>query len=275
MFFTEFYQPLNYGSRYFLSPQVEFEIRNFQVLDDQQRIAEYRVRTGQVGLDFGKEFGNWGELRTGVRRGEGRTRLRIGDPSLPEERFDIGEMFVRFSYDKLDDVNFPRSGATFALQWDAPREALGADASTDLLTLDWLIAHSWGKHTLLGWVSGGSAVDGEEAPVQDFYTLGGFLQLSGLRENSLAGPHFGIARLVYYRQVGRPGPGFLNVAAYVGASVEVGNVWETRDEASFDAARKDGSLFVGLDTFFGPLYLAAGMDDEGDTAFYLFLGRPF
>ncbi|HEU4530727.1 MAG TPA: patatin-like phospholipase family protein [Steroidobacteraceae bacterium] len=274
LFFTEFYQPLNYGSRYFLSPQIEFQIRNFQVLEDQQRIAEYRVRAGQVGLDFGKEFGNWGELRTGLRRGEGRTRLRIGDPSLPEERFDIGEMFARFSYDKLDNVNFPRSGGTFALQWNAPRESLGADASTDLLTLDWLVARSWGKHTVLGWVSGGSTVDGEAA-VQDFYTLGGFLQLSGLREDSLAGPHFGIARMVYYRQIGRPGPGFLNVAAYLGASLEVGNVWATREEASFESARKDGSLFLGLDTFFGPLYLAAGMDDEGDTAFYLFLGRPF
>jgi NTE family protein len=58
-------------------------------------------------------------------------------------------------------------------------------------------------------------------------------------------------------------------------SLEVGNAWQLRSDVSFESARKDGSLFLGLDTFFGPLYLGAGVDDEHDTAYYLFLGRPF
>ena len=36
--------------------------------------------------------------------------------------------------------------------------------------------------------------------------------------------------------------------------------------------RKDGSLFFGVDTPLGPVYLAAGFDEGGDKAFYLFLG---
>jgi NTE family protein len=273
-FFTEFYQPLNYGSRYFVAPQIDLEIRNVQILDQQQRIAEYRVRTAEAGVDLGKEFGNWGEFRAGLRRGEGQARVRIGDPTLPEADFDIGELFVRMSYDKLDNVNFPRRGETFVLQWDAPRTDLGADQDSDLLRLDWLAARTFGKHTLLGWISAGTALD-EPAAVQDFFSLGGFFELSGLRPDSITGPHAGIARLIYYRQIGRPGPGFLNVAAYMGASLEAGNAWEDRDDVSFESARKDGSLFLGLDTFVGPLYLAAGFDDEGETAYYLFLGRPF
>jgi len=34
-------------------------------------------------------------------------------------------------------------------------------------------------------------------------------------------------------------------------------------------------VFLGLDTFLGPVYLASGFDDHGHQAFYLFLGRTF
>ena len=42
-----------------------------------------------------------------------------------------------------------------------------------------------------------------------------------------------------------------------------------------DSTLRDASIFLGLDTLIGPLYLAAGVDNGGETAFYLFLGRPF
>lgn len=274
-FFTEFYQPLSYVSRYFISPHVDFQVRNLQILEEQQRVAEFRVRSAEFGFDVGREFGNWGELRTGLRRGFGRSKVRIGDPTLPEENFDLGGFFVRMSYDKLDNVNFPHDGGLISAEWDAPRTDLGSDLDSDLMSLDVLVARSFGRHTLIGWVSGGTTLDEDDATVRDFFSLGGFFQLSGLRAGSVSGPHFGIARLIYYRQIGRPGPGFLNVAAYAGMSLEVGNAWQLRSDASFESARKDGTLFLGLDTFFGPLYLGAGVDDEHDTAYYLFLGRPF
>lgn len=274
-FSTEFYQPLTYAARYFVAPRLDFEIRNVPVLDQQERIAEYRLRSGQFGLDVGREFGNWGELRMGVRRGYGNARLRIGEPTLPEDEYDLGEYFVRFAYDKLDNFNFPREGQVFALQWNAARTELGDDNNADLLSMDWLLARTIGRHTLLGWVSTGTTLDSGDAAVTDFFTLGGFFDLSGLRPNSLSGPHFGIARLLYYKQIGREGPGFLDVPVYAGVSFEVGNVWQQRNDASFSSAFKDGSVFLGLDTLIGPLYFGAGFDDGGDTAFYLFLGRPF
>jgi NTE family protein len=80
---------------------------------------------------------------------------------------------------------------------------------------------------------------------------------------------------LYYRKVGKGGEGFLNVPAYIGASFEAGNVWSERSDASFGGALKNGSLFLGLDTLLGPVYLAGGYDSGGETAFYLFLGRTF
>jgi NTE family protein len=65
----------------------------------------------------------------------------------------------------------------------------------------------------------------------------------------------------------------LNVPTYVGVSLEVGNVWESRSDIDFDSARVNGAAFLGFDTFLGPIYLAAGVGEGGDRSFYLLLGR--
>lgn len=273
--FTEFYQPLNYGSRFFIAPHLDFQVRSVQVRDDNESIAEFRVRSFEAGLEVGREFGNWGELRAGVRRGSGKSRVRIGAPDLPESEFNTGQYFVRMAYDKLNNVNFPRRGQSMTLQWIAGREGLGDDNSSDRIDFDWLFARSRGRHTLIFWTTAGTTLDNENAAVEDYFPLGGFLNLSGLAPTSISGPHFGIARLIYYRQISRDGPGFLDVPVYAGLSLEAGNVWQERRDAGFGATKRDGSLFLGLDTLLGPLYLAAGFDDGGRTAFYLFLGRTF
>ena len=96
-----------------------------------------------------------------------------------------------------------------------------------------------------------------------------------MKSGSITGSHFGVTRFLFYKQVGRGGPGFLDVPAYLGISLEAGNVWDRRSDASFGSARKDASLFFGVDTLLGPVYLAAGFDEAGPSALYLFLGRTF
>ena len=59
---------------------------------------------------------------------------------------------------------------------------------------------------------------------------------------------------------------------YIGASLEAGNVWQNRQDVSFDSLLTNGSLFLGLDSFLGPLYLAAGFSEDGETSLYLFIG---
>ncbi|MCS6948612.1 MAG: hypothetical protein NZM12_13455, partial [Steroidobacteraceae bacterium] len=141
--------------------------------------------------------------------------------------------------------------------------------------VDGLIARSRGRNTGVLWVSAGTNTDSRATDPRTQYALGGFLSLSGLRADSLTGRHFAIARGIYYRQIGRAGPGFLDVPTYLGLSLELGNVWDRRRDISFGSARRDGSLFLGLDTLLGPVYLGAGFDDQGRNAFYLFLGRTF
>jgi NTE family protein len=271
--FTEFYQPLSLASRYFVAPQLNFEERSVFELRDDDRVAEYRVREVSGGIDVGREISNWGEIRFGVHRGTGRRRVLIGDPSLPSVEFDRGGFFTRFSYDKLDSIFFPRHGQQFDIEWRAERERVGAESDFDILRASWLVARSFNRHTLIFWTDAGTTVDALETPENSF-SLGGFLNLSGLSPGFLAAPHYGIGRLIYYRRIGRGGEGVLDLPAYAGVSLEAGNTWLERDDM-FTDLRMNGSVFFGLDTPLGPVYLATGFDEDGGKAFYLFLGRTF
>jgi NTE family protein len=140
-----------------------------------------------------------------------------------------------------------------------------------------LWAHSTGRNTILWWTSAGTTLDGDIKPtlLPEFYSLGGFFNLSGLAPTSLYGPNYAITRAIYFRRISRGGEGFFEFPAYIGMSLELGNTWEERGQMSFGSARKDGSLFLAFDTFLGPVYLGSGYDTRGHSAYYLFLGRTF
>ena len=274
-FFTEFYQPLSLASRYFIAPHFDFEERSVFELQQSDLLAEYRVRTLEGGLDVGREISNWGEVRLGVRRGTGRSRVLIGDPTLPISEFDRGGFFARFSYDRLDSIFFPRHGQQFEFEWRGERAQFGSAETLDAFETSWLVARSFDRHTVIFWLNAGTTVDAERVRPENLFSLGGFLNLSGLPPGSLSGPHYGIGRLIYQRRVGRGGQGVLDLPAYAGVSLEAGNTWLDSDDISFGDIHKNASLFFGVDSPLGPVYLAAGYDESGQKAFYLFLGRTF
>jgi NTE family protein len=273
----EFYQPLTALPTWFVAPSARIEQRDLPIYTSNSEIADFRDREAEADLDFGRNLGDWGEVRFGIHRLNGATRYRYGDPDLVEESYNEGEWFSKFSVDLLDNVHFPKSGQNFTLQWDAERKDLGSDYASDRLKADYLWAHTTGRNTLLLWTTFGTTLDGDIKPtlLPEFYTLGGFFNLSGLAPTSLYGPNFGIARAIYFRRISRGGEGFLEFPAYIGMSLELGNTWEERSQVSFGSARKDGSVFLALDTFLGPVYLGSGYDTRGHSAYYLFLGQTF
>jgi NTE family protein len=274
---SEFYQPLNAQRTWFVAPSVRIEARDLQLYTNDVEVADYRDREAEADFDIGRTLGNWGEIRAGFHRTNGATHLRLGDPNLVEQQYNDGELFVKFSYDRLDNLHFPREGQQFTFQWDANRTDLGADTASDKLQADWLMAGSIGRNTLLFWTSAGSVVGGniKATAVPDLFSLGGFFNLSGLASTSLVGPNYAIARAIYFRKISRGGEGFFEFPAYLGMSFEVGNVWQQRSDMNFGSAHKDASLFLAFDTFLGPVYLGSGYDTAGHSAYYLFLGRTF
>ena len=274
---SEFYQPLTATRTWFVAPSARIEARDLAIYVNNVEVADFRDREAEADLDFGRNLGSWGEIRAGLHRTNGATRVRFGDPDLVEQQYNNGEFFFKFSYDQLDNVHFPREGQTFTLQWDANRTDLGADIASDRVQADWLMARSRGRNTILLWTSAGTTLDGRFAPTDlpEFYSLGGFFNLSGLAPASLIGPNYAISRAIYFRKIGRGGEGFFEFPAYLGLSLELGNTWEHRGDISYNSAHKDASLFVAFDTFLGPVYLGSGYDQKGTAAFYLFLGRTF
>jgi NTE family protein len=275
--FSEFYQPLDAARTWFVAPSARVEQRDLPIYVRNEEVADYGDREVEADLDFGRNLGNWGEIRAGIHRANGSTRLRLGDPGLIEGNYNDGEFFTKFSYDQLDSAHFPREGESLTLQWDADRLDLGSDFIRDRVAADWLVARSLGRNTVLWWTSAGATLDGNVVPtaLPEFYSLGGLFNLSGIAPGSLTGPNYAISRAIYFRKIGRGGEGFFEFPAYVGASVEVGNAWNRRAEVGSGAARIDESVFFAFDTYLGPVYLGGGYDERGYSAYYLFLGRSF
>lgn len=270
---TEFYQPLSFDSRWFIAPRLEMRQSNLNVylLDD--AIAKYRVSEGDVSLDFGRELGTTGEFRVGVYRGAGDARVKVGDPALPNIDFDTGGAFARLRFDSVDNSRFPRKGILANLHWNLSRPELGADNKFDTVEGEFSQTWSRGKSSLQFALAYATTLSSDNT-VQDFFRMGGFLRLSGLERGEISGPHSALVRLVYYRRVGDTTGGLFETPLYLGFSAEAGNVWQTRKDMSFDTMQLNGSVFAGLDSFFGPVYIAAGFAEGGQTNFYLFVGTP-
>ena len=278
---SELFLPLAQYSGWFVMPHISDLARDLYVYQQQNLVAKYRLHTFDYGVDFGRQFGNWGEIRVGAVREEGHYVLAIGDPTDPHlpvqsfDPYDLHDYFVRLSYDRLDDINFPHRGQQAVVQWSAYRNASGIVQTADQVTGSYIGAYSFGRDTLAFSAAGGTTLQANVTDLNLQFPLGGFLNLSGLRADSLLGPNYGIARALFYRQIGRGGPGYFDVPTYLGLSLEMGNVWQNRSEASFGNTERDASVWLGLDTFIGPVYIATGFDAHGNQQYYLFLGRPF
>ncbi|MGH8470127.1 MAG: hypothetical protein ACREVY_14460 [Gammaproteobacteria bacterium] len=111
------------------------------------------------------------------------------------------------------------------------------------------------------------------APVQNRFRSGGFFNLSGFVQDELSGQHELVLAGAYYRRLGN----IQWLPAYAGFSLEYGNVFEDRDDISLspDDALLAGSVFLGVDTVLGPLYLGYGHAEQGNDSVYVFLGRLF
>jgi NTE family protein len=276
LFRTEFYQPLSLRVPVFVAPALRYETQSRPLVDTKgERVARYRVRDTDVSLAVGAELADWGEIRAGVRYGNGSARILVGDPALPTGDYDLGGTFVEFGYDRLDSAVFPRQGQAFRASWVADRESFGATRDADVVQASWQLARSLDRYSVVWSMEAGSALDDEVVSPQSLFTLGGLFDISGLAPDALSGTQFGIARGIAYRRISRGGTGFFEFPAYLGVSVEAGNVWQTRDDVDWSDLHTGGSLFLGAESPFGPMYLAAGLASGGETAFYLYLGKTF
>ena len=271
--YTEFYQPLDIGSRYFVSPWLLGEVSNIKFREDSHPVAEYRLQRLRYGFNLGRQIGTDAEVRFGVGSGWGDTDVRIGDPALPDFSFKEGYYQLQYAFDSLDDVNFPSSGEELRISaWQHATE-LGSDERYRQWLIELNKPLNWGANT---WILGGRyarTLDAKEV-VTSSYQIGGAQQLSGYRENALAGQNISIGRLVYFRRLTPVRAFSLGLPVYAGMSLERGRVWSHAND--LDSGYVNAmSVFIAVDSPLGPLNFSYGVNDDSESAFYLNLGRSF
>jgi len=268
---ANWYQPLDYASHYFVESRIRGERRNIAIYDENlDPFVEYRVGELGVELSAGRNLGVLAELRAGVRRSAGDVDVRVGSPDLPDFDFDSGAFYGRFLFDSLDNVNFPTRGTIILAEYSLFREALGSDESLEQLKSRVSYLTNFGPHTV-GIGGRFYTTTSGDAAIQNRFRIGGFLNLSGLPQDALSGEHTAIVQAIYYRKA----PLIPFFDWYVGSSLELGNAWESRDDMSTSSAILNGSVFLGLDTPIGPLYLGYGRAEGGLDAAFFYLGKSF
>jgi len=273
-FTTEFYQPLDYASRWFANPRVSFQRGNTGLFEAGNQIAQFRSEETEFSLAVGRVLGNWGELRLTLARSFADDEVRIGDPALGSASGDLTNFTLSFGYDTIDRIAIPRFGTDLQVLWSGFRETFGGDLNADVTQLVFLKPQTWGNNTLLHWWELGRIRTPDNATLNAF-GLGGLFSLSGYARNELQGDYRGMGRLLYYRRLGERPMSILDTPVYVGASIEMGNVWQSRNEVSLGNSLIAGSVFVVLDSVIGPLYVAYGVAEGDRRSAYLFLGQTF
>ncbi|CAG9166900.1 patatin-like phospholipase family protein [Cupriavidus respiraculi] len=272
-FTSEFYQPIDVRQRFFVAPRVQLERRPVYVYSGKDRIATYDLRRLDLAVDVGARIGTHGEARLGVLTGQQSASLRTGPASLSptNDGADRGAITTRLLLDQLDSTTFPRAGYAGTVNVYASMPGLGADQSYVRADADGTYVVSYGRHTLNLGFKAGSHVGGNPLPRYDYFQWGGFLHQSGFTTGELLGGDLQFGRAVYYNRLAKQS---LLEGIYAGASLEVGRMGRQLVPGGPTGVLVSGSLFLGLDTPVGPLYLAYGKGSGGRHAFYLFLGRP-
>jgi NTE family protein len=273
--FAEFYQPLDFASRWFVNPKIEYQRDSSVLFDNGQQIAQLGSNLAELSLEGGRQFGNWGEFRVGLTRSHSDAELQIGTPGIDDGgSVDITSISSRLAYDTIDRFAIPKSGMNISLGWSGFRESLGSDATFDLTGLLFLKAQTWGDHTIVHWWDLARTSNDQTGAIAPF-SLGGLFRLSGHAPDELRGRHMGIGRLLYYYRLGDQTLPVLDTPIYFGASIEAGNVWQNSNEIGLDNTLFAGSVYVVFDTLLGPLYIAYGAAEGGRQSAYLFLGQTF
>jgi NTE family protein len=266
---TDFYQPLGKGADWFTGASLLAQQFNINIFDEGSNDITEQVRIQRLGATVyaGREFGSWGRGWIGVTRGGGDRSISIGDPSTPDQNFDIGEATFTLEADRLDSLYFSRHGHSALALYRYSDKGLGATENFEQAVFSGRIARSFGANTFIAYGDYKSTISGV-APPERLFRVGGLFNLSGFEYNQLSGQNFAQVAVAYRRDFVNLGP--LRLSA--GMSLELGNVWENRSDMSFDDALFGGSLFLGSDTPIGPVYFGWGNSEKSDGTFYVSLG---
>ncbi len=242
------------------------------VFVDEDKVADYKVRLSQVGVDAGVVLGTWGQLRAGPVWSRVDARVDTGSAVLPSGKETSAGLRALLFVDQTDHAWFPTHGFGAVASAYAALPAFGSDASYRRLEATFRGAWSYAHHTIGYAIAAGTDFN-SDMPAYESFTLGGPLRLSGYRVNQFAGREYAFGRLMYYNRF-LPLPDLLGSGVYAGGSLEVGRMNDRFDGLPSAGTLWSISAFLGADTAVGPAYLGIGLGQSGNWSLYMLLGAP-
>lgn len=271
--FAEFYQPVDAAQRYYLFANAGYGTTNTNIFDDDRILAQARISETRGQIGAGINFGNWGTLYGALQRSTGMVKDRIGLPADTSIPFDDTAFVTEFLIDTLDNVKFPHRGMLITATYVNSTSWLGGDSNIDTFQIGGYHPVTWGRNTL-GFIYRFATVNNESPNDMGLFQLGGFTNMTAYQPGQLSGNHGGTLGAMYYYRLG--GIRMLTQTPfYVGGVLEAGNGWNQRSDMSFQDLHTSASIWIGADTFLGPIYLGYGVGDDGHSAAFLYIGQLF
>jgi NTE family protein len=270
--FTEFYQPLHKSGVWFGSVYGQVGQTTRGVFSGDDKIAEYLVGSGRAGVDLEALLGTVGRVRFGALWNQTHARVDTGDPVLSSVRELSAGGRLLLTIDQLDHAWFPQKGYRMNVSLYGATQSLGSEHNYQRIEGLGNVAKSWGGHTVNLGVSGGTDF-GSNMPEYEMFWLGGPLRLSAFRLNQFTGREYAFGRLMYYNRL-LPLPDILGSGLYTGASAEIGKIRNNLSGQPLPDTLYSGSVFIGGDTFVGPVYLGVGLGNDRAASAYLLFGAP-
>lgn len=267
---TEWFQPLHTERSVFVAPSIGYQRRPLRAPVGNQ-ISEFTEEHFYGAIDLGTQILHGTEFRLGIDRGRAEYSVDAGlPPPGQQDTFDDGGLHARFLVDTLDRSSFPRAGMLGQAEWRWRSTELGAESDYEVARASWLgVTQVFGQSLVLR-MTGQFEVSGQVGFV-DMAQVGGLFELSGYGNTELVGPESGVVSLITYRQISNAS-GRLAFPAYIGASAEAGGVWQW-SQLSEDDVTVAGSVFIGIDSPLGPIFVAYGAAEGGHRAAYFTIGR--
>jgi NTE family protein len=249
-FRTDFFQPLDFRTRFFVNPVLSPDDRREEVFDEEgTKFASYQVDISASSSMEG--ISSAGSESSGGRLSQPRPRQgRHGIRGPSHLRRPGGGVLLGAALNTLDRPAIPHQGMNLEAHGNFSRESFGADASYDKVQLQGVGFLGSGRHTVFAGAGFGTNL-GSTIPIYDAFLLGGLSPSAGSRTASCAGQLYTTAQIGYHYRIGSL-PSVLGTGIYVGALAEAGNVWQSTSEVSASDLIYSGTAILGADTILGP-----------------------
>lgn len=269
---VEYYLPLSGDSGWFVAPRAVADNSPLDLYLRDKRLAEYRRREANTGLDLGYNFNRFNELRLGYEFGWLQYDPDLGDKSLLRAVSGKQSLSrVRYNLNRLDDAIVPRSGVAVSANFNFYDSRPGAaDQFPEVDTHVQFFQPVWPKDSIFISGSGGTTF-GYSGTGVPLFTLGGPFRLSAYGNNEIFTNQYFLLQTGYLHQVTQLPP-ILGNHVYLAGSYEIGKAYGI---AHSQRLPMDGTFGLVIQTLFGPAYIGGSYGDSGHHKFFFQLGRIF